>query len=97
MDRLAFLNLNSNKIRLLDPYINKLKRLQAFYMERNMLPSLPTEFCELTMLTELSFANNNLQILPHEFGRLVDILKSQLYIVILYSKLNGNLTFENFC
>ena len=78
MDTLNLLNLNNNKIRLLEPYINTLGKLQTLSMDKNFMPSVPKEFCHLTKLTDLSIQNNNLLALPQDFGKLTNLTSLKL-------------------
>jgi len=78
MERLTLLNLNANKIRLLEPYVNSLKQIKTLSLDYNMMPSVPKEFCHLTLLTELSITNNNLQMLPHDLGKLTGLTSLKL-------------------
>ena len=78
MERLASLNLNNNKIRLLDPYVNSVSKLKTLHMDRNQMPSIPKEFCDLTLLTDLSISENILLVLPVGFGKMTDLTSLKL-------------------
>jgi Leucine-rich repeat (LRR) protein len=91
IERLDLLNLNANKFRLLEPYIESLSMLKTLSMDRNLMPSLPKEFCRLTLLTDLSIVENNLQMLPHDFGKLTHLTSLKLQSNAL-TELPGNFT-----
>ncbi len=64
------LDARNNKIKEVSVHVKAMMQLQILRLDHNELSVLPNEVGELKMLSELSFSNNKVQILPQSLSRL---------------------------
>ncbi|KAM4014252.1 leucine-rich repeat-containing protein 57 isoform 1-T3 [Anomaloglossus baeobatrachus] len=67
---LRTIDLSSNKIEALPPWIGKFAVLKSLSLNHNRLTVLPDELCKLKKLETLHLASNHISRLPADFGQL---------------------------
>ena len=67
---LNLLDLSSNKLRIIRPYVGKLQKLVTLKLFNNQIVVLPSKMRDLTQLRTLQVNNNQLRTLPAGFGDL---------------------------
>ncbi|XP_073494902.1 leucine-rich repeat-containing protein 57 [Phyllobates terribilis] len=70
---LRTINLSSNKIEVLPPWIGKFGVLKSLSLNHNRLTVLPDELCKLKKLETLHLATNHITRLPADFGQLFSL------------------------
>ncbi|CAH2329789.1 leucine-rich repeat-containing 57 [Pelobates cultripes] len=67
---LRTINLSSNKIEVLPPWMGKFSVLKSLSLNHNRLTRLPEELCKLKKLETLHLSGNQISQLPADFGQL---------------------------